>query len=85
MQHLDTTDAARLEEQLEAAAPGTVARVTAADGEEHVVHRVPGGWYLPGDLAVTSGDIAGAEPTAVALLGQVERFGEDPCDEEDGR
>ncbi len=48
---------------MEAAPVGARARVTIADGTETLtVTRVPGGWYLEGDLSVTSGDIAEACP-----------------------
>lgn len=68
MKHLDVTDPATLETALEAAPLGTLARVTIADGSETLsVRRVPDGWYLEGDLTVTSGDIADARPRAVSL------------------
>lgn len=72
--HLDTTDPVALEAALEATPPGTIVHVHGANGEVFVVHRVDGGWYLPGDLVIASGDIADGRPTAVEIL-----------DEEDGR
>lgn len=71
---IDTADVDRLEAALEALPQGAAARVVAG-GEEHVVHRVPGGWYLPGDVVVTSGDIAGGHPTLVEV---VDPGGDDP-------
>lgn len=68
MHHLSVSDPAALEAALEAAPLDTTARVTTADGERLTVRRVPGGWYLPGDVVVASGDIAYAEPRAVSLL-----------------
>jgi len=66
--YIDTSIPATLEEALDAAPLGTRAPVTIADGSETLtVMRVPGGWYLPGDLTVTSGDIADARPRAVSL------------------
>lgn len=70
LQHLSVSDPAALETALEAAPLDTVARVTTADGESLTVHRVPGGWYLPGDVVVASGDIADGEPRAVSVLRQ---------------
>ncbi len=71
---LDTTDPERLEAALEALPTGAAVRVV-TDGEEHVVHRVPGGWYLPGDVAVASADVAEGRPTLVEV---VDPGGDDP-------
>lgn len=81
--HLNTTDHAALEAALEATPPGTVARVTLAGGEEHIIHRVAGGWYLPGDLTVASGDVADGRPESVEVLDDL--FGDEPYDEGDAR
>ncbi|MGZ8741672.1 MAG: hypothetical protein ACXWXO_01990 [Nocardioides sp.] len=62
------SDPAALEAALEAAPLDTVAQVTTVDGERLTVQRVPGGWYLEGDVVVASGDIADAGPRAVSLL-----------------
>lgn len=80
MSALDVTDPAALEAALEALPEGTAVRVT-GEGGEHVVHRVPGGWYLPGDVVVASGDVADGRPSGVVVLGDL--FGEDPYDEGD--
>jgi len=45
------------------------------NGETFRLVRVPGGWYLPGDVVIASGDIP---PVSVEVLG------EDPYDERDG-
>ncbi|GAA0985535.1 hypothetical protein ENKNEFLB_01407 [Nocardioides aquaticus] len=66
--NLPTTDPAALEAEMEAQPAGTLARVVTADGEPLTVRRVPGGWYLPGDLVVASGDVAGALPREVSVL-----------------
>ncbi len=66
-QNLDTTDPAALEAALEAAPLHTLARVV-NDSGAFIIHRVPGGWYLPGDLTVTSGDVGDGRPTAVSML-----------------
>ena len=50
---LDVTDPARLEAALEAIEVGTPGYVTTSTGEEYLIHRVSGGWHLPGDLTVT--------------------------------
>jgi hypothetical protein len=67
MQHLDTTDLDRLEAALDAAPPGTLARVV-TDGQTYLLHRVNGGWHLPGDVVIASGDVADGRPSAVTLL-----------------
>jgi hypothetical protein len=65
--HLDTTDPAALEAALEAQPPGTVAHVRLR-GEVLTIRRVDGGWYLPGDLVITSGDVADGRPDAVEVV-----------------
>ena len=65
--HLDTTDPTALEADLEATPLGTVARVRVS-GEVHVIRRVVGGWHLPGDLVIASGDVADGRPDAVEVL-----------------
>ncbi|GAB3434739.1 hypothetical protein GCM10027517_03130 [Phycicoccus ginsengisoli] len=67
MSYLDTTDLDALEAALEAAAPGTVARVVGAEGN-FVLRRVEGGWYLPGDLVIASADVAEGRPGVVELM-----------------
>ena len=42
--------------------------------------RVPGGWHLPGDVVIASGDVADGRPESVEVLGDL--FGEDPGDVE---
>lgn len=59
---------ADLEAWLEALPEGTWVEVTVA-GEALRVVRVPGGWWLPGDLVVASGDVADGRPEGVAVLG----------------
>lgn len=80
---LDVSDAAALEAALEAAEPGALAHVTTGEGEDFVLQRVEGGWYLPGDVVVTSGDVADGRPTAVHLWARPEYRGEDPFDDRD--
>lgn len=58
---------ADLEAWLEAQPAGTWVKVTLA-GEALRVVRVPGGWWLPGDLVVASGDVADGRPASVAVL-----------------
>jgi hypothetical protein len=65
---LDTTDPVALEAALDALPVGTVARVVTASGETLDVTRCPGGWYLDGDLAVTSGDVADGRPARVSVM-----------------
>ncbi len=67
MHNLDTSDPTTLETALEALPIGTVARVVTADGEAFSVERVAGGWYLPGDVVVTSGDVADGRPQRVSI------------------
>jgi hypothetical protein len=64
---LDTTDPIALEAALDAVSPGTVARVVTATGETLAMTRCPGGWYLDGDLVVTSGDVADGRPARVSV------------------
>lgn len=85
VQNLDTSDPAALEEALEAAPLHTLARVVTAGGETFDVQRVPGGWYLPGDVVVASGDVAEGQPRAVSLLPDEDYRGEDAYDERDGQ
>ena len=68
VRHLSVADPEALEAALEAAPVGTVARVTTPDGVRLYPRRVPGGWYLPGDMAVASADVVAGQPRAVALL-----------------
>ena len=75
---LDTADPARLEAALEALPRGTAVRVSAG-GAAHIIHRVPGGWYLPGDLAVASADVAQGRPDEAEVL---DPFGDDPAYDE---
>ncbi|GAA1962818.1 hypothetical protein GCM10009798_23240 [Nocardioides panacihumi] len=82
VQNLDTTDPAALEAALEAAPLDTLGQVT-VDGQTHNIQRVTGGWYLPGDVVVTSGDVADGRPDAVSLLRDEDYRGEDPYDERD--
>lgn len=79
MSALDASDPAALEAALEALPPGTAVRVTTPDGADHVAHRVEGGWYLPGDVVVASGDVADGRPSRVEVL---DLFGEDPAHDE---
>jgi hypothetical protein len=65
---LDCSDAAALTAALEAVPLGHWAEVVTGR-DRHLVQRVPGGWHLPGDLAVTSADVADGMPTHVAVLG----------------
>lgn len=67
MRDLDTTDPTALEAALEALPVGTVARVVIATGETLDITRCPGGWYLDGDLAVASADVAEGRPTRVSV------------------
>jgi hypothetical protein len=68
VQDLDVTDPTRLEAALDAAPQGTLARVLTGEGEPLLARRVPGGWHLPGDVAVASADVAGGAPRAATLL-----------------
>lgn len=72
--NIDTTDPARLEAALEALPLGAAVLVTAG-GASHTIHRVPGGWWLDGDLTVASGDVADGRPAEVEV---VDPFGDDP-------
>jgi hypothetical protein len=65
---LDPRDPVALEAALEAQTEGRWAEVT-VEGERLLIVRVSGGWHLPGDLAVSSGDIVDGRPTAVVILG----------------
>lgn len=67
MSSLDPRDPAALEAALEALPEGTEVEVEVA-GEELVLVRVPGGWHLPGDVVVASGDVADGRPTRVEVL-----------------
>ncbi len=42
----------------------------------------PGGWHLPGDLVIASGDVADGRLSRVEALGDL--WGDDPYDERDG-
>lgn len=66
--NLDTTDPIALEAALEATPVGAVAHVRSQEGDVFTLHRVDGGWYLPGDLVITSGDVADGRPAAVEVL-----------------
>lgn len=68
MTALDVRDPAALEAALEAQPEGCWVEVL-VKGERLFVVRVPGGWYLPGDLTVASADIVGGRPTRVDVLG----------------
>ncbi len=68
VQNLDTTDPAALEDALEAAPLYTLARVVVNETGTFIIHRAPGGWHLPGDVTVTSGDVADGRPSAVSML-----------------
>lgn len=61
-------DPAALEAELEALPEGCWIEVEAG-GETYLVLRVPGGWHLPGDLTVASGDVAEGRPSRVEVLG----------------
>lgn len=74
------TENSALEARLEALPRGTVIEVETA-GETFHVHRVLGGWHLPYDTTVTSGDICDGQPVRVEVLGDL--YGEDPFDERD--
>src|SRR5438477_418443 len=65
---LDVRDPTALEAALEAQSEGCWVEVTVA-GERLLVVRVPGGWYMPGDLTVASADIVEGRPTRVEVLG----------------
>lgn len=65
---LDVSDPAALAASLEALPEGCWVEVTAG-GERHLVVRVPGGWHLPGDMAVASEDVADGRPSRVEVLG----------------
>jgi len=42
------------------------------------LQRVEGGWHLPGDLTIASGDVLDGQPERAETL-----FGDDPYDERD--
>lgn len=63
--------------RLEAAPMGALAMVQVRGGELLPIERVPGGWYLDGDVVVASADVAeGAEEVWLIC-------GDDPFDERD--
>lgn len=65
---LDATDPAALEAVLDALPEGTWIEVE-TEGETFLVQRVPGGWVLPGDVVIASGDVADGRPERVEVLG----------------
>jgi len=65
---LDVHDLAALEADLEAVPLGHWIEVTTA-GETFRMQRVPGGFYLPGDVTIASGDVCDGRPTRVEVLG----------------
>jgi len=65
---IDVTDPGALEAALDAVPEGQWVEVDTA-GEAARLVRVFGGWYLPGDLVVASGDVAGGRPLRVEVLG----------------
>lgn len=83
MSALDVSDARALEAALEALPLGTWVEVTPASlvepdslpGEDtfdpadyaETLQRVPGGWYLPGDVVIASGDIVDGRPLQVLV------------------
>ncbi|GAA1920192.1 hypothetical protein [Nocardioides marmoribigeumensis] len=67
MTALDVSDPVALEAALEALPEGTWVEVDAGVEVLRVV-RVPGGWHLPGDLAVASADVVDGEPGSVVVL-----------------
>ncbi|WP_281966296.1 hypothetical protein [Serinicoccus marinus] len=83
MTRLPVADPAALEAALEALPRGTWVAVVPGPpppdvpGEDpfdpadyaETVLRVPGGWYLPGDLVVASGDVADGRPLRVEVVG----------------
>lgn len=77
MTALDVRDPAALEAALEALPLGEWVEVETV-GEVFRLVRMPGGWHLPGDLTVASGDVVDGHPARVVLLGNL--FGEDPGD-----
>ncbi|MGN6253363.1 MAG: hypothetical protein ACTHNS_16285 [Marmoricola sp.] len=64
----EANDPAPLAAALDALPEGTWVEVGVA-GETHLIVRVPGGWHLPGDLAVASADVAEGRPERVEVLG----------------
>ncbi|WP_166136526.1 hypothetical protein [Nocardioides ochotonae] len=69
MSALDVGDPAALEAALDALPEGCWIEVTNEDGR-HLVVRVPGGWHLPGDVTVASGDVADGRPERVEVVGR---------------
>ena len=73
MSVLDCADPAALEAALEALPEGTFVLVV-AQGQRHLLRRVPGGLHLRGDLAVACADVAEGRPTHVEVLGMDDRL-----------
>jgi hypothetical protein len=71
---LDVSDPAALEAALEALPEGQLVEVTCDAGAFGLV-RVPGGWWLPGDLAIATADVVDGCPSRVEVRGL---FGDDP-------
>lgn len=76
----DITDPAALKTALDALPLDHWIDVT-TNGETFRLVRVPGGWHVPGDLVIASGDVADGRPVSVEVLGDL--FGEDPVPVED--
>lgn len=67
MSSLDAQDPSALEAALDGLPVGTWVEVTTAR-ETFRLRRVPGGWYLPGDVVVASGDVVDGRPESVRVL-----------------
>ena len=68
MKSLDVHDLSALEAALDAVPLDHWVEVTTA-GETFRLQRVPGGFVLPGDVVIASGDIADGKPSRVRVLG----------------
>lgn len=67
MKTLDVHDLSALEVALDAVPLGDWIEVVTA-GETFRLQSVPGGYYLPGDVVIASGDICDGHPTHVEVI-----------------
>jgi hypothetical protein len=64
---LDVQDLSALEAALDAVPEGVWIEVITA-GERFLLRRVSGGYYLPGDLVIASGDVCQGKPESVEVI-----------------
>lgn len=72
MNTLDVHDLSALEGALDAVPLGDWVEVT-TNGETFALQRCSGGWHLPEDVVIASGDVCDGCPTRVVVLGEAER------------